>query len=45
LLSPRGDAAVFAEIFYARRFKRLFVRRSFDFAQGIVTELFEWMSH
>jgi hypothetical protein len=43
LLSPRRDAAAFTEILYARRFKRLFVGRSFDFAQGIIAKLFEWV--
>jgi hypothetical protein len=43
LLAPRGDAAGFTEILYARRLNRLFVGRSFDFAQGIVAKLFEWM--
>ena len=42
LLAPRRYAAAFSEIFYARRLKRLFVKRGFDFAQGIITELFEW---
>ena len=42
-LPPCRDGAAFAEIFHARRFERLFVGRGFDFAQCIVTELFEWM--
>ena len=43
LLAPRRYAAAFTEVFYARRLKRLFVRCGFDFAQCIITELFEWV--
>jgi hypothetical protein len=45
VLTPRGNAATSAEILYACGLKRLFVSRSFDFAQGIIAKLFEWMAH
>ena len=45
LLAPGRDAAAASEIFYARRLERLLVGRCFDFAQGFVAQLFEWMAH
>src|SRR4030095_1744813 len=44
-LPPLGDAAAFAEIFYARRLERLFVKGGFNFAQCIIAKLFKWMRH
>ena len=41
LLAPFGDAAAFAEIFYADAFERFLVARSFNLAQRVIAQLFE----
>src|SRR5262249_1146207 len=41
-LAPFGDAAAFAEIFYADDFERFLVARSLNLAQRVIAQLFEW---
>ena len=44
-LAPLGYAAAFTEILYSNRVKRFFVLRNFNFAQRLVAQLFERVSH